>query len=186
VRSFGSTTSSNSLSRHDINENAADPERMLSVSTDIARRWQPDAVLSSITVLGLGADGTVNLSRPTSTVTYEFFSPRRVSSFLESDRRNSIKKVTFTRYGVMHNTIWGVRNRVANPIGMPVPVCTLRQLGQTLAAQGVTAPNGLQVNYSLTDSNFTRGQLSWHVLSSSPLYNRWYDAANCTLIRQLQ
>ncbi len=186
VRSYSSGTRSSALERYNITETAADPERMLAVSTDIARQWQPDAVLSSIVVLGLRPDGTVDFTRNTSTATYEFFSPRRVSSFLPSERRNSIKKITFTRYGVTHSTIWGVRNRVATPIGMPTPVCTLRQLGVTLAAQGVTAPNGLQVNYSLTDSNFTRGQLSWHVLSSSPLYNRWYDAANCTLIRQLQ
>jgi len=186
VRSYSTSSSISGLARYNITDTAADPERMLTVSTDIARAWQPDAALSSIVVIGLRPDGTIDFTRSPSTVTYEFFSPSRVSSFNANDRRNSIKKVTFTRYGVTHNTIWGVRTRVANPIGMPVPVCSLRQLGVTLASQGVTSPNGLQVNYSLTDSNFTRGQLSWHVLSSAPLYNRWYDAANCTLIRALQ
>lgn len=176
----------NSLGHYDITAGAADPAKMYDAAQQIARRWQSDAVLHSIIVHGLKADGTIDLSANSNAVTYEFFSPRRVSSYLERERRDSIKKITFTSSGITHATIWGVRERVQNPVSLPNPMCTLSQLGRTLAAQGVTGPNGLQVNYSITDSNFVNGALAWHVLSSSPAYNRWYDAGTCTPIRIVQ
>jgi hypothetical protein len=171
------------LSSYNITENAADPDAMIRSAGELARSWRSDAVFSSINILGMRTDGTVDLTSSSNTVMVEYFSPARVSSFLERERRDSIKKYSFTRTGINYNTTWGVRRRVERPVATPTPTCGARQLGAVLAAQGVPPTASLHVQYDPQFAFAVNGALAWHVTSSNPAIDRWYDVGSCTFLR---
>ena len=172
-----------SLSAKNIDEHAADPDAMIRAAGELARDWRNDAVFSSININGMSPSGTVDLSNSSHTVTVEYFSPSRVSSVLESERRDSIKKFTFTSSGIDYNTVWGVRQRVEHPMPTPTPACNTRQLGSILTSQGVPASADLHVQYDPQFAFAVNGALAWHVMSSSPTMDRWFDVGACTFLR---
>lgn len=170
-----------SLSAYNIDEHAADPDAMIRAAGELARSWRSDAVFSSININGMRTGGTVDLSNSSSTVTVEYFSPSRVSSYLERERRDSIKKYTFTSSGIDYRTTWGVRRRVERPTPTPTPVCNTRSLGALLAQQGVAPTTDLHVQYDPQFSFAVGGALAWHVMA--PSVDRWYDAGTCMFLR---
>ena len=78
-----------SVSSLGVEEKAADPDKMLTAVRTLAKKWQSDAELRSINILGLGPNGTVDLSEGGSVVTIEYFSPSRVGSPSASVRGDS-------------------------------------------------------------------------------------------------
>ncbi len=172
-----------SLSSYNIEERSADPDAMIRAAGELARNWRNDAVFSSININGMSPSGTVDLSNSSHTVTVEYFSPSRVSSYIERDRRDSIKKFTFTSSGIDYNTVWGVRQRVDHPTPTPTPACNTRQLGTILTSQGVPASADLHVQYDPQFAFAVNGALAWHVMSSSPTMDRWFDVGACTFLR---
>ncbi len=172
-----------SLSSKNIDEHAADPDAMIRAAGELARDWRSDAVFSSININGLTTAGTVDLSNSSHTVTIEYFSPARVSSYIERERNDSIKKFTFTSSGIDYNTVWGVRRRVERPTATPTPTCGTRQLGAFLTQQGVPATADLHVQYDPQFSFAVNGALAWHVTSSAPVFDRWFDVGACTFLR---
>ncbi len=172
-----------SLSAKNIDEHAADPDAMIRAAGELARDWRSDAVFSSININGLTTAGTVDLSNSSHTVTIEYFSPSRVSSYIERERNDSIKKFTFTSSGIDYNTTWGVRRRVERPTATPTPTCGTRQLGAFLTQQGVAPTADLHVQYDPQFSFAVNGALAWHVMSTAPALDRWFDVGSCTFLR---
>ncbi len=172
-----------SLSAYSIDEHAADPDAMIRAAGELARNWRSDAVFSSININGLTTAGTVDLGNSSHTVTIEYFSPARASSYLESERRDAIKKFTFTSSGIEYATMWGVRRRVERPTPTPLPTCGTRQLGAFLTQQGVPATADLHVQYDPQFSFAVNGALAWHVTATAPVFDRWFDVGACTFLR---
>lgn len=154
---------------------------MIRAAGEFARDWRSDAVFSSIDINGLTTAGTVDLSNSSHTVTIEYFSPARVSSYIERERNDSIKKFTFTSSGIDYNAVWGVRRRVERPTATPTPTCGTRGLGAPLTQQGVPATADLHVQYDPQFSFAVNGALAWHVTSSAPVFDRWFDAGRLHL-----
>jgi hypothetical protein len=171
------------LKKYDIEAEHADPDAAIRAAGDIARGWQPDAVFQSINIVGMRTDGTVDLSNSSNSILVEYFSLARVSSFVEAQRRDSIKKITFRSTGATHNIVWGVRRRVERPSATPFALCTARQLGALLAQQGVPPTALLTVQYDPQFALAVNGAFAWHVTSSAPVLDRWYDAGSCTFLR---
>jgi hypothetical protein len=173
-----------SLSSLKIEEESADPDKMIASVRDIARKWRKDAEFYSINVLGFRSDGTVDLSQSSSVVTVEYFSPSAVQSFDKKVRDDSIKKFIFNGYGVSYDDIWGVRERVEGGIsGTPVPTCTAKKIGAILAQKGLKPGKTAHLSLDPQFAFATPGQLSYHVMSEDPKIDLHLSVADCSVTR---
>lgn len=144
-----------SVSSLGIDNKKADPDKMLAAAVPYAKKWKGDAVFWSMTVQKLRADGTTDLSD--TNVNIEFVSPSGVSSFIGSQRDDSIKKFNFIDGKMQFKDKWGVRERASSaPHGMPIPGCTAKKLAEKLVSMKIMKPEGVQATI---DPHFSEGWL---------------------------
>ncbi len=129
-----------------IDNKKADPDKMIAGAAAYAKKWRSDAGFWSVTILKLGADGTVDLT--SSNVVVEYFSPSAVSSPLSSLRDDSIKKFNFIDETMNYKDIWGVRKQYTPaPKATPIPGCTAKMLAAKLVSVGaLKAGSPIQVS----------------------------------------
>jgi hypothetical protein len=173
LRNLGKDPGKESLSSLGIAPKKADPDKMIAGSAAYAKKWRSDAVFRSVNILGLGADGTADLTDKN--VVVEYFSPSGVSSPVKTVRDDSIKKYNFMGDDMTWDTnmIWGPTKQLTPaPRATPIPSCTAKMLAAALVKQGVLKP-GVTVQASL-DPNFSD---NWIVQApSGPLH---FDQATC-------
>lgn len=170
------------LARYDVDPAAASPDRLLQIAGEIAQRWEPDARFHGITLRGLTVRGVVDLTRREHSVTVEYFSPARVTSAQESDRRASIKRVIFNADGVHYERTFGVPARVGVAFATTLPVCTTRRLAAKLSSEGMPPSAEFRVSY-IPDGFGAVGDVWWRVVSDRPRVDRLYDAGDCYPMR---
>lgn len=180
----GTAPGNTKVSELGIDEKAADPDKMIANVKARALAWKKDAQFYSVNVLGLGPNGTVDLTDDGSVVTVEYFSPSAVASNSPEERKNAIKKFVFNSVG-MSEDIWGVRERSDHVPATPIPRCPAKQIGQALAQKGLKAGKTAQLTLD-PQFAFATDKLSYSVNMSDPKLQVWFDINSCAVVKELK
>jgi hypothetical protein len=149
----------------------AEPDKMILATAPLAKKWRSDAAFLGVNILGLGPDGTVDLTK--TNVVIEYFSPSRVTLASAKSREDAVKKFNFNDNGVTYKDKYNATNQWKDAHETPMPGCTVKQVAAKLAALGLKP--GQTAHLSL-DPNF--GTV-WHAMAESPKIDVRYDIGTC-------
>jgi hypothetical protein len=170
-----------SLSSIGVNAEHADPDAMIAGLAGPAKSWKKDAVWWSINVLGLRADGTIDLtSGGVAQVSYA--SPSAAGSHLKKERDDSVKEYAVNSTGASSNQLIGFTEVIENFEGPALPGCSIKQVAKILATKGLTGTKTAHVNFDRQFSSMV-GVDAWHVLGDDPQLNLWINLADCSIVK---
>jgi hypothetical protein len=149
----------------------ADPMKAIEGTKTLAKKWRSDAEFHGINILAMNTDGTIDLTK--SNMVVEWYSPSRVTSSSAKGREDSVKKFAINDDRVDYASLWGATKPWQGVKPTPIPKCTTEKLAKQLAKTEKWKSGTVHV---AIDPNWGH---YWHVLSSSPQINKWYDLDSC-------
>ncbi|MCE9579400.1 MAG: hypothetical protein K8W52_40130 [Deltaproteobacteria bacterium] len=160
----------------------ADPDVMITALAGPAKAWKKDAVWWSINVLGLRADGTVDLTAG-GVAQVAYASPSAAGSHAKKTRDDSVTEFNVTEQGARtSNQLIGFTEVIENFEGPDLPKCSVKQVAAILAKRGLSGTKTVHLNFDLQFSSMV-GAEAWHVLGDDPQLNLWISTADCSIVK---
>lgn len=170
-----------SMSSLGLDAAKADPDVMITALAGPAKSWKKDAVWWSINVLGLRADGTVDLTAGGG-AQVSFASPSAAGSHNKKTREDSVKEYNLTAQGARAGNLIGFREVIEDFAGPDLPRCSVKQVAAILAKQGLSGTKTVHLNFDRQFSHMV-GTDAWHVLGDDPKLNLWISLADCSIVK---